>query len=260
MAVPQEDTSKIRAWLDTRLKKEVPDPIWDYLVEKRYVREAQDPDYPDAREKLVAEARKLLKIHGAGAGAPIAPKRQRAGKSQKATARRRSEVVAEIKAKFAQAKANKDPNASPNGGGQKPENLILEQRELIARTRAFAGSPLTGEISNNRITVSAEPWVIPEDVRKEFASLRRAWLWTQTPSERRVELVGFVVGFCEGYDDEEHDVFALMGGPDWPGWRGVMEQWNQRYPQGHDWHCPDQRNLQRDFRAAARALTLYEEF
>ena len=76
--------------------------------------------------------------------------------------------MAEIKAKSSQAKENKDPDASPNGGEEELEALTPEQRELLARERAFAESPLTGEISNNLITVMAEPSVSPEDVRSNM--------------------------------------------------------------------------------------------
>ena len=105
---------------------------------------------------------------------------------------------------------------------------------MLARERPFAESPLTGEISKNLITVTAEPWVSPEDVRRRYESLRRAWFYTETPSERRVELVNFVAGFCEGYYNEERGVSGLRRGPDWPGWRHIIEQWNKRYPQEHD--------------------------
>ena len=259
MAVPHEDTSEIRVWLATQLKKEVPEPIWEYLVKKRYVEEAQNPGYPDALGNLVAEARVLMKIYGTGADAPKAQKRQRTGKSQKATDRRRSQVEAEIAAKFARAKAAKDPDAS-NGHEEEADNLTPEQREFVARTRAFAESPITGEISNNKITVTAEPWVSPEKVRRQFQSLRQMWFYAPTPSARRVELVSFVAGFCDSDYDEKHNVFSLIRGPDWPGWRGIVEQWNQRYPQGHDWHYTDHRRLRRDFRAAAEALTRYQDF
>ena len=188
------------------------------------------------------------------------PKKQRTTKRRKATAVSRSKVVAEIKAKISQAKENKDPDASPNGGEEEPESLTPEQRELLARERAFAESPLTGEISNNRITVTAEPSVSPEDVRRQFESLRRAWFYTETPSERRVELVNFVAGFCEGYYNEERGRSGLRRGPNWPGWRHIMEQWNQRYPQQHDWHYTNVRNFSRDFRETFEALTLFENF
>jgi hypothetical protein len=261
MAVPQEDTAEIRAWLASQLRLEdVPELIWGYLVEKRYVKEALNPDYANARGNLVKQARKLLKIHRSGAGGPEVHKSRRTRKRQKATARRRSEVVAEIAAKISQAKENKDPDASPNGGGEKPETLAPEQQILIDYARALAESPLKGEISNNQITVTAEPWVSPEDVRRKFVTMRDIWFWTETPSRRRVELVQFVTGFCEGYYNEESVRSGLRRGPDWPGWRGVMEQWNQRYPPGHDWHYGDVRNFRRHSHQAFKALTAHKDF
>jgi hypothetical protein len=260
MAVPHKDTSEIRVWLASQLKLEdVPESVWEYLVEEGYVKEAQNPEYPDARGKLVAQARKLLKIRRDGTDTTKAPKKQRTGKRQKATARRRLQVEAEIAAKFAQAKAAKDPDIS-NGHEEKAENLAPGQQILIEYARALAESPLKGEISNNQITVTAEPWVSPEDVRRKFVTMRNIWFWTETPSKRRVELVGFVTGFCEGYYNEEHCRPGLLRGPDWPGWRGVMEQWNQRYPPGHDWHYRDVRNFRRHSHQAFKALTAHKDF
>jgi hypothetical protein len=225
MAGLQKDTLEIRVWLASQLKLEdVPEATWEQLVEDEYVEEAQGPDFPDSRDELVRQALKLLKFYRTGVGASDVPKKQRTSKHQKAKAIRRSEVVAKIAAKIAKAKAKKEPDASPDGGEDKPEAETAEQREFIARTGAIAESPLSGEISNNRITVTAEPWVSPEDVRRQFESLRRAWFWTATPSERRIELVDFVAGFCEGYYNEERGVSGLLRGPNWPGWRQIMEQ------------------------------------
>jgi hypothetical protein len=261
MAAPQNDTSKIRAWLASQLKLEdVPEPIWEQLVEDEYVEEAQYPVFADAHDELVRQARKFLKIYRGGADDPQVPKKQRTGKRQKPTDRRRVEVEAEIAAKFAQATAAKDPDASPNGGEEKPETLAPEQQILIEYARALAESPLKGEISNNQITVTAKPWVSPEDVRRKFVTMRKIWSWTETPSARRVELVSFVVGFYEGYYNEERDLYGLMRGPNWPSWRGIMEQWNQRYPQEHDWHYLDVRNFRRDFNETFETLTSYKDF
>ena len=120
-----------------------------------------------------------------------------------------------------------------------------------------ADSPLMGKISNNQITVRAEPWVSPEAVRRQFESLRNVWFWKPTPSERRVELVRFITGFCEGYYNEEHGITGLRLGSSW---RQIMEQWNQRYPQEHDWHYLDVRNFRRDFNETFETLTSYKDF
>ena len=261
MAGSQDDTSRIRSWLATQLKLEdVPESVWEHLVDDGYVEEAEYRRFSDAHEELVGQAHRLLKIHRDGADAPKVRKRQGTRKRQRASPRLRSEVEAEIAAKIGQAKAHKDPDASPNGHEEKLETLTPEQQRLIARTKAFAESPITGEISSNRITVTAKPWISPEAVRRQFESLRRAWLWTETPSERRVELVRFVAGFCEGYHNEERRVSGLLRGANWPGWRRIMEQWNQRYPQEHDWHYTDVRNFSRDFREAFETLTSFKDF
>jgi hypothetical protein len=242
MAGPQNDTSEIRAWLASQLKLEdIPEEIWDDLVEQNYVKDAQDPDFPAGREGLVSRARKLFKIYRADdVGARDVRKKQRTSKRQRATTSDRALVVAEIATKIAKARASKNPDASPNG-----DSVLAE-------------SPITGMIANNRITVTADPWVSWEDWRDKIESLRSIWFWKQTPSARRVELVRFVTGFCDGYYDKERDITGLLRGPNWPGWRHIMEQWNQRYPQEHPWHYTDVRNVSRDFRETFEALTLFE--
>jgi hypothetical protein len=148
MAGLQNDTSEIRVWLVSQLKLEdIPEPIWDDLVEEGYVKDAQNLGLPDGREELLRQARRLLNAYRAGAGAGPAPKKQPTGKRQKATAKARSEVVAEIKAKISKAKASSSPDASSNGDSARSE------------------SPITGMIANNRITVTADPWVSWEDWR-----------------------------------------------------------------------------------------------
>jgi len=150
MAGPPNDTSEIRAWLTTQLKLEdVPEPIWELLVEDEYVEEAQyPPDFPDARDELVRQARKLLKIYRGGSDSPQVPKKQRTTKRQKATSASRSEVVGKIAAKIAKAKASKGTDASPNGDDE----------------RAVTESPVVWTIENNLITVTAKPWVSLEEV------------------------------------------------------------------------------------------------
>jgi hypothetical protein len=258
MAGLQNDTSELRAWLASQLKLEViPELIWDDLVEERYVKEAQNLGLPDGREELLRQARRLLNAYRAGADAGPAPKKQPTGKRQKATAKARSEVVAEIATKIAMAKGSISLDASPNGDEEKPNASTPELLEFNARTRAFAESPLMWTIENNRITVRAEPWVSPDDVRKSFKNARDMWFWAPTPSERRVELVRFVTGFCRGYHNEERGVSGLVPGRSW---RHIMEQWNQHYPHEHDWHYADVRRFRRDFKEGFETLTLFEDF
>src|SRR5215217_5026385 len=122
MAGPQEDTSRSRARLAAQRKREdVPDPIWEYLEKYEYAEEARDPDFPNAFEDLVRQARDLLKMVRGAPNASKTPGRRRAARGQKATNRRRAEVAAEIRAKFARAKADKKPNAPTNGDEKKPK-------------------------------------------------------------------------------------------------------------------------------------------
>jgi hypothetical protein len=51
----------------------------------------------------------------------------------------------------------------------------------------------------------------------------------------------------------------LVPGASWPGWRQIMEHWNQRYPQDDDWHYNDVRNFRRDARETFEALTRYKD-
>jgi hypothetical protein len=97
-------------------------------------------------------------------------------------------------------------------------------------------------------------------VAKSFKNARNIWVWwAETPTERRVELVGFVADFCEGYYNEKHGVAGLTPGARWR-WRHLMEQWNQRCPREHDWHYTDVRNFRRDFKDTFKALTSFKDF
>ena len=99
----------------------------------------------------------------------------------------------------------------------------------------------------------------PEEVLEKYKSLRKLWFHRDTPSQRRVELLGFVTEFCEGYYDEESGNVGLT----WllgASFRQVMKRWNQRYPQGHEWHYKDVRNFRRDARDTFEALTRYKDF
>jgi hypothetical protein len=238
MARPNNDTSEIRAWLSSQLKLEdIPEPIWDYLVDERYVRDARDPDYPDGRGDLVWQARKLLKLYSASVGAPNVPRKQRTSKRQRATTSDRALAAAEIATKIAKARASKNPDASPNDDEEK--------------------SPIVSMIINNKITVTADPWVPVKDVMQAFTQLRNVWFKSETPSERRVCLCRFVVEHSDGYYDEEDNITGLRPTSRW---RPLMEQWNQCYPPGHDWHYTDPRKFYRDFRETFEALTLFENF
>jgi hypothetical protein len=244
MADLHNDTSELRAWLASQLGLEdVQDEIWEYLLRKWYVEEALDPDRKNGKKGLLEEARALLRIQRAGSGTQKASKRRPTGKRQRATAASRSKAVAEIAAKIAKVRAEKGRTVPPNG----------DEGNLGRR-------PVAGRISNNQITVTAEPWVSPEAVRNEYKSLQDVWFWKPTPSERRVQLLRFVTRFCEGWSDEERNIVGLVPGASWPGWRQIMEHWNQRYPQGHDWHYKDVRNFERDARETFEALTRYKDF
>ena len=167
-------------------------------------------------------------------------RKQSTGKRQQAPAIRRSEVEAEIAAKISKAKAASEEGASSNGDESKPRT-----------------PPIVGEISNNQITVTAEPWVSPEEVRRKYESLRKIWFWKQTPSERRIELLDFVAKLSEGYYNKESNRVGLRPRM---GRRQLMERWNQRYPPGHEWHYTDVRNFSRDVRETLEALTRYRDF
>jgi hypothetical protein len=244
MADLHNDTPDLRAWLASQLKlKDVPEEIWDKLVKSRHVTEAQDPDLAKGRENLLTEARDLIRIYRAGSGFPKVNKKQRSRKRQRASDRSRLDAEAEIAAKIGKARAKKSGTTTSNGDE-------VNLRRL----------PVAGMISNNQITITAEPWVSPEDVRREYKSLQDSWFWKPTPSERRVQLLRFVVRFCETRFDEKRNIATFVRGASWPGWRRIMEQWNQRYPQDHDWHYKDVRNFQRDARETFEALTLFKVF
>lgn len=66
-----------------------------------------------------------------------------------------------------------------------------------------------------------------------------------TPSPRRLAVFRFVAERGEFRNGTfEHS----------SGWRPLMELWNRRLPEGHEWRYTDVRNFSRDFRAAKRTL------
>ena len=278
MADLHNDTFELRAWLASQLGlQDVPQAIWKLLLKNGEVGDAQDPGYKNGKRLLLKQARELLKIYRAVSGTQKTRKRQPTGKRQRATAGSRSRAVAEIAAKIDEARAARSDGGSLKGGedglrdfkkreewerstaelprGPNPEKLELSGIEPPRRSSAHA--PIMGEIRNNRITVTAKPWVSPEEVRQQYESLQKVWFWKRTPSERRVELVRFVTGLCEGYCDEERGVVGLVPNASL---REMLDRWNERYPQDHDWHYTDVRNFRRDFHDAFEALTLFEDF
>ena len=84
MAGSRNDTSELRVWLASHLKVEdVPETIWDDLVEEEYVKDAQNLGFPDGREELLRQARTLMNAYRAGAGAgprPRSSERQNVGR------------------------------------------------------------------------------------------------------------------------------------------------------------------------------------
>jgi hypothetical protein len=57
------DLTALRAWLDRKLRTEVPDAVWDQLVVDRYARAGLDED---ELKELVVDARRLLRAFQAG--------------------------------------------------------------------------------------------------------------------------------------------------------------------------------------------------
>jgi hypothetical protein len=150
------------------------------------------------------------------------------------------------------------PRSKPTSPPRSPKRKRQEIKHSTSssderRVRPF----LRGEIKNNEISITAKPWVAPEEVRKEYESLRNIWFYTDTPSERRVELVRFMTDLSEGWHDRERGLVGLRRSASW---RQMMEQWNQHYPKGHEWHYKDVRNFRRDASETLEALTAYEDF
>lgn len=82
-----------------------------------------------------------------------------------------------------------------------------------------------------------------QEEAKRHAGVRGGF--ARTPSPRRMAVFQFVAERGEFRDDN----FERGNG-----WRPLMELWNQRLPENHDWHYTDVRNFSRDFRAAKKAL------
>ncbi len=119
--------------------------------------------------------------------------------------------------------------------------------------------PLTARIKgpslpNNHgtITITAMHWVPNATVGTFYAELRARYVDSgPTPSLRQLAVFRFVTEQSSGITER------LVYGLNTPPWRSLQSQWNEEYPQGHDWHYSDHRNLRRDFKEAFEALIGY---
>ncbi len=67
------DDDEARRRLEQRLRRQVPDSHWDYLVKKGYVSEFRDPDEPFTLDELVKEAQELADAVPATAAQRVRP-------------------------------------------------------------------------------------------------------------------------------------------------------------------------------------------
>jgi hypothetical protein len=139
--------------------------------------------------------------------------------------------------------------------------------------------PLTAHINRlpsprnqGTITITAAYWAPKAAVSEFYAEVKaevRARIMdiAPTPSPRRLALFRFIVERSQGIDQwgslkpEGPRSVHVQGLPvlhvqglHVPQWRSLQAQWNEEYPEGHEWHYSDHRNLRRDFKEAFEAL------
>jgi len=142
--------------------------------------------------------------------------------------------------------------------------------------------PLTAHINRffspgnqGTITITAAYWVPKAAVSEFYAEVKaevkaRIRDIAPTPSPRRLALFRFVVERSQGIDqwealkpegprsvNDQGIPLHVQGLDVSQSWRSLQAQWNEEYPEGHEWHYSDHRNLRRDFREAFKALVGY---
>jgi hypothetical protein len=146
---------------------------------------------------------------------------------------------------------------------------------LYARIR-LSGSE-DNLFSYGTVTLRVEPWVSAESVERFYREMQSQMLGRKPRKleRRNVALFRFVVERCEAVewgreefrDENGYLVRDESGDPviDWglrkgrqmlgkPPWRELLTMWNERYPEGHEWHYKEVWNFQRDFGRAASAI------
>jgi hypothetical protein len=130
-------------------------------------------------------------------------------------------------------------------------------------------SAATGRLSRGsaapyaEITMTVQPWVPADTVRKFYGQLQKRVL-TSRPralSERNLAVFRFIVGQQEvkPYSDDAQASGLTRRHPKLmrlkqPSWRVMLKRWNQHYSAGHKWHYRHVRNFERDFKRAAQAI------
>ena len=130
-------------------------------------------------------------------------------------------------------------------------------------------SAATGRVSRGsaapytEITLTVQPWVPADTVRKFYGQLQRRVL-TSRPralSERNLAVFRFVVGQQEvkPYSDDSPESRLTRQHPKLmrlkqPSWRVMLKRWNRQYPAGDKRRYKYVRNFERDFKRAAQAI------
>jgi|SRR5215217_301956 len=139
-----------------------------------------------------------------------------------------------------------------------------EVAPLFARTR-LRGDEEINLFSYGTITLTVEPWISAESVERFYREMQ-SQMFGRKPREgkpRNLAVFRFVVDRSEsvewelaGTRDESGSLVTSWGHPkrklmNKPSWSKLLKAWNERYPEGHEWHYKERSNFQRDFYRAA---------
>jgi hypothetical protein len=318
MSNTQVDTDEagLKQWVANR--EGVPDvsePIWQLIVDDRYLGDWRDADDAEARDKARQEIwdryRRLKRLVRDAGGEVVATSRD--GQDRESTSLTatlpegdpialRAEALCLYWAKLAEAEPRvRQFRKDLLGGGVVSESEARDLMHSAAASRLnslaadlcsrypwelkdAAWFVLTGEVpwvppltarlkwsgpprNHGAITITAADWVPKTAVGGFYAELKgelkaRYRDPAPTPSLRRLAVFRFVVERSSAVMRRESsepggakDVLAQ--GLKTPPWRSLQAQWNEQYPQEHEWHYSDHRNLRRDFKKAFEALAGY---
>lgn len=145
-------------------------------------------------------------------------------------------------------------------------------------------APLSGRVrlsgneynlfSYGTITLTVEPWVDAQSVERFYRELQGRVLGRKPRrgERRNLAIFRFVVEQSKSVGwtvtrahDEKVGYFTIHSRElvSRPSWGKLCELWNERYPEGHKWHCKGRGWFQRDFDRAASVVPLpvtYEAF
>ena len=291
------DELELKAHVEKKLRVKIPHWLWDLLVEEGHINEVLSGEA--LPEDLVDQARRDYKIWRASlssesAGVDGVQKEEVASRLddyEDGRAEAYSAYVAKVVAgdrraqrlrkRYLRRKTQADLHRLCNylakhypWSEDEAERFVLtgERPEVVP---LFGRIRLSGNEQNlfsyGIITLTVEPWVDAKSVERFYREMQGRVLGRKPRrgEPRNLAVFRFVVERSKAVEWEvvrDNDGYftgrkrELVG---IPSWRELLKLWNERYPEGHEWHYNWVGWFQRDFDRAASVVPFpvsYEAF